>query len=36
MWAAVMAVCAAFAGTAALMATYRIVRMDPWGVLRNG
>lgn len=36
MWAAVMAVCAVFAGTAALMATYRIVRMDPWKVLRNG
>jgi hypothetical protein len=36
MWAAVIGLCAAFAGTAALMATYRIVRMDPWGVLRNG
>ena len=36
MWAVVMALCAGFAGTAALTATYRIVRMDPWRVLRNG
>jgi putative ABC transport system permease protein len=34
-WVVVMALCAGFAGTAALMATYRIVRMDPWTVLRS-
>jgi putative ABC transport system permease protein len=35
MWAAVMALCAGFAGTAALLATYRILKMDPWAVLRS-
>jgi putative ABC transport system permease protein len=35
MWATVMALCAGFAGTAALLATYRILKMDPWRVLRG-
>jgi hypothetical protein len=36
LWGGVILLCASFAGTAALMATYRILKMDPWTVLRNG
>ncbi len=36
MGAGVTALCAGFAGTAALLATCRVLRMDPWAVLRNG
>lgn len=35
MWAAVAAVCGGFAVAAVALATYRIVRLDPWVVLRR-
>jgi putative ABC transport system permease protein len=35
LWVAVMVLCAGFAGAAVALATYRIVRLDPWVVLRR-
>ena len=36
MWIMVAALCGGFAAAAVMLATRRIVRLDPWTVLRNG
>jgi ABC-type antimicrobial peptide transport system permease subunit len=36
MWITVAALCGGFGAVAAALATYRIVRLDPWTILRNG
>ena len=36
LWVAAMVLCGGFAAVAVALATYRIVRLDPWVVLRGG
>jgi len=35
MWAAVVVLCGGLAAVAVALATYRIVRLDPWVILRQ-